>query len=100
MQQSNVSLQQSARRRTAISRHATKRCQQRGFGQDVVPVITMFGDASYDGRGGVRYLMTDKAMTSLIGALGRNQRIDALAGAYVVVSTDGEAVITIGHRYA
>ncbi|MDO9099351.1 MAG: hypothetical protein Q7V53_01205 [Caldisericota bacterium] len=67
-----------------------------GLGQDVVPVITMFGDASHDGRGGIRYLMTDKAMTSLVRALGRNQRIDALAGAYVVVGADDGNVITIG----
>ena len=35
MQQSNASFQQSGRRRAEMSRHATKRCQQRGFGQDV-----------------------------------------------------------------
>lgn len=100
MQQSNASFQPSGYRRVEMSMHATKRCQQRGLGQDVVPVITMFGDASHDGRGGIRYLMTDKAMTSLVRALGRNQRIDGLSGAYVVVSADDGAVITIGHRYA
>jgi hypothetical protein len=68
---------------------------------NAVPVITAFGEASYDGKGGVRYLMTEKAMDRLVRTLGRNQQIDALTGTYVVVSSqDHETVITLGHRYS
>ncbi len=83
-----------------MSIHARKRCQQRGLGEDQVPIITAYGEPDHDGRGGIRYLMTDKAMTCLVRALGRNQCIDGLAGAYVVISADDDnKVITIGHRY-
>jgi hypothetical protein len=88
------------RRQAHLSRHAQVRSQQRGLRADTVPVITAFGERSHDGRGGVRYLMTDKAMAALIRAVGRNQQIDALAGAYVVLDAETEGkVITIGHRY-
>ncbi len=98
LHQSNATYQPMARRKAELSRHAQKRSQQRGLGQDQVPVITAYGEPNHDGRGGVRYLMTDKAMTRLVRALGRNQCIDGLAGAYVVLSADDRKVITIGHR--
>jgi hypothetical protein len=98
--QSNDSYEPSARRKAEMSRHAQKRAQQRGLGQDQVPIITAYGEPDHDGRGGIRYLMTDKAMTRLVRALGRNQCIDGLAGAYVVVCADDSKIITIGHRYS
>lgn len=100
MPQSNATYQPAARRKVELTRHAQKRSQQRGLGADQAPVIAAFGDADHDGRGGIRYLMTDKAMTRLVRALGRNQCIDGLAGAYVVISADDGKVITIGHRYS
>lgn len=100
MHQSNDSYEPSARRKAEMSRHAQKRAQQRGLGQDQAPIITAYGEPDHDGRGGIRYLMTDKAMTRLVRALGRNQCIDGLAGAYVVVSADDSKIITIGHRYS
>ena len=100
MHQSNAAYQPSARRKAVMSRHAQKRAQQRGLGEDHVPIITAYGEPEHDGRGGIRYLMTDKAMARLVRALGRNQCIDGLAGAYVVVSADAGTVITIGHRYS
>ena len=98
--QSNATYQPTSRRKAELSRHAQKRCQQRALGADVVPIITAFGEASHDGCGGIRYLMTDKAMTRLVRTLGRNQHIDGLASAYVVVSADESTVITVGHRYS
>lgn len=100
MQQSNATYQPSAHRKAEMSRHAQKRAQQRGLSNDQVPIITAYGEPEHDGRGGIRYLMTDKAMIRLVRALGRNQCIDGLAGAYVVVSADDGTVITIGHRYS
>ena len=100
MQQSNATYQPTARRKAEMSIHARKRAQQRGFGEYQVPIITAYGEPDHDGRGGIRYLMTDKAMSCLVRALGRNQCIDGLAGAYVVISADDDKVITIGHRYS
>lgn len=100
MHHSNDTYQPSARRKADMSRHAQKRAQQRGLSQDQVPIIMAYGEPEHDGRGGIRYLMTDKAMTRLVRALGRNQCIDGLAGAYVVVSADDGTVITISHRYS
>ena len=88
-------------RRADLTRHAQVRSQQRGLAASVVPVITAFGERSHDGHGGIRYLMTNKAMVALVRALGRNQQIDALCGSYVVVAVDDErTVITLGHRYS
>jgi hypothetical protein len=99
LHQSNSSFQPAAHRKAELTRHAQKRSQQRGLGEDQIPVIKAFGEAEHDGRGGIRYLMTGKAMTRLIRALGRNQCIDGLAGAYAVISIDDDKVITVGHRY-
>jgi hypothetical protein len=98
--QSNASYQPTSRRKAELSRHARQRCQQRALKVDVVPVITSFGERGHDGRGGIRFVMTSKAMAALVRTLGRNQRIDGLAGAYVVISADDGTVITIGHRYS
>lgn len=100
MNHSNATYQSSARRKADMSRHAQKRAQQRGLSQDQVPIIMTYGEPEHDGRGGIRYFMTDKAMARLVRALGRNQCIDGLAGAYVVVSADDGTVITVSRRYS
>ncbi len=99
MHQSNAAYTPNKHRKYELTRHAQKRCSQRGLGAGLVPVITAFGDASHDGHGGIRYVMTDQALGRLTRVLGRNQSIDCLAGAYVVVSAEGGQVITVGHRY-
>ena len=97
---SNAHYDSIARRKIEISRHAHKRGQQRAISQDCVPLILAYGERSNDGQGGVRYLLTDRAMASLGRAIGRSQRMDALAGCYAVVSAEDEqTVITVGHRY-
>jgi hypothetical protein len=46
-------------------------------------------------------MMTHSSLAAVARAVGRSQRLDALAGAYAVVSADDErAVITVGHRYS
>ena len=87
-------------RRIFLSKHAAKRSQQRGIGPDSAQLIKTFGERSHDGNGAVRYVMNDRAMKRLVLILGRNQRIDALSGAYIVVDAANESlVITIGHRW-
>lgn len=100
MHHTNFNYQSSARRKSEMSRHAQKRAQQRGLRVEQIPIIKTFGESEHDGKGAVRYVMTDKAMNRLVRALGRNQCIDGLAGAYIVVSADDGAVITVSHRYS
>ena len=98
---SNAHYQPSRDRKIQLSRHAACRSQQRGIGSDLLPLLLAYGERSHDGRGGIRCLMTDKAMSGLVRAVGRTQRIDAFAGAYAVLSADEEqAVITVSHRYS
>ena len=83
-----------------LSRHADKRAQQRGIDQVSVPLVLAYGKPEFDGRGGQRYLMTEKAMASLRRAVGKTPQVEALAGVYAVVSTEDPTVITLGHRFA
>ncbi len=99
MNQSNVAYITNRQRKHELTRHAQKRCAQRGLCEGVVPLLTSFGEASHDGCGGIRYVMTDQALDRLKQVLGRNQTIDGLAGAYAVVSANDGQVITLGHRY-
>lgn len=99
MHHSNVAYTPNRQHKQELTRHAKKRCAQRGLVEGIVPVLTAFGEASHDGHGGIRYVMTNQALERLTRVLGRNQNIDGLAGAYVVVSVDDGQVITIGHRY-
>ena len=86
--------------REHLTRHANRRAQQRAMSRDCVPLIKAFGRRSYDGRGGVTYLMTWDSVDLLIRALGRIPAIERLEGVYVVLDADNEnAVITIGHRW-
>lgn len=95
----NHDYEPNRRQRVALSRHADKRAQQRGIDQVSVPLVLAFGKREFDGRGGVRYLMTAESVASLRRAVGKTQQVEALAGVYAVVSAEGETVITLGHRH-
>lgn len=87
------------RPRPAISRHAGKRAQQRGIDQSAVTLVLAYGKREFDGRGGVRYLMTKDSIESLRRVVGTTQQVEALAGVYAVVSAEDDTVITLGHRH-
>lgn len=90
----------AARQLTAqLSLHADKRAKQRGIDKVSVPLVLAYGKREYDGRGGLRYLMTADSMALLRRAVGRTQQVEALAGVYAVVSTEDPTVITLGHRF-
>ena len=98
--QTNISYESNKLKRAIMTRHAQKRSAQRGFSTDSVELIRTFGERSHDGHGGVRCLMTRSAVERLGNMLGRSQRLDALAGAYIVLSAEDDAVvITASHRY-
>lgn len=97
--QSNATFQSTRHKKAQLSRHAQRRAQQRGISADLVPLISCYGDRTHDGEGGIRCLMTPGAMAKLIRAVGHSQRIDALAGTYIVISAEDESqVITVAHR--
>jgi len=85
--------------RATVSRHAAKRAQQRGVDQSTLPLLMAYGTQEHDGKGGIRYLMTDAALQDLSRVVGRTKQIEALAGVYAVVSIDNQTIITMGHRY-
>lgn len=98
--QTNLSFESNKLKRAIMTRHAQKRIAQRGFTSGSVELIRTFGERSHDGQGGIRCLMTRAAVDRLGCILGRSQQLEALAGAYVVLSTDDDAiVITASHRY-
>lgn len=98
--QTNLSFESNKYKRAIMTRHAQKRSAQRGFNPDSVELIRTFGERSHDGQGGIRCLMTRACVERLGNVLGHSQRLDALAGAYVVLSAEDDAVvITASHRY-
>ncbi len=101
MYASNVALQSKRDFKARLTRHAQKRSQQRGLPADAIPMVLAYGERTYDGKGGIRCLMTDRSIAQLVRALGHTQRIDALAGTYVVVNAENPSqVITVAHRYS
>ncbi len=83
-----------------LTRHASRRAQQRAISKACIPLIRAYGRRQYDGRGGVTYLMTYGAIDELVRAVGRTPAIERLEGVYIVVDADDEkAVITVGHRW-
>lgn len=61
--------------------------------------MVAFGEMEHDNRGGVRYLMTAKALENLRRVVGNSQKVDALAGVYAVVSATDPTIITVAHRH-
>lgn len=85
-------------RRASTSRHAEKRAQQRGIDKVALPLLLAYGKREFDGKGGIRYLMTATSLATLRRAVGYTKQVEALAGVYAVVSADNQTVITMGHR--
>lgn len=88
----------TARVKREMSLHAQKRGRQRGMQPRTAELVVLFGEKEHDNRGGVRFLMTARAIEDLRGVVGNNQKVDALAGIYAVVSATGPTIITVAHR--
>lgn len=82
-----------------LTRHAAKRCQQRAISPESARLVKAFGERSFDGHGGIRYLMTQDSTKSLGRAIGLASAADRMVGLYLVVSAiDDQTVIAVGHR--
>lgn len=89
----------TSRTKREMSLHARKRGCQRGISPGSAALVVAFGEMEHDNRGGVRYLMTEKALESLRRVVGNSQKVDALAGVYAVVSATDSTIITVAHRH-
>jgi hypothetical protein len=98
----NVNFQPTLRRKIELhlGQHAKARKQQRAISTGSVELIGFFGERTHDGRGGIRCLMTERAVAKMERILGHTQRMANLKGCYVVLSAEDECtVITVGHLY-
>lgn len=94
---SNANYISTRTERIRMSRHAQKRCQQRGGKEDQIPLIKAFGEPEHDGRGAIRYTMTETAMQHLYRSCGYGKKLEKLKGMYIVVSHEDGTVITVAH---
>lgn len=96
---SNLGFVSNRLERIQLSKHAKKRCQQRGGDEFQISLIKMFGEEKHDGHGAIRYSMTRSAMQNLYRGCGYTKKLEQLEGRYIVVSTEDGTVITCGHSY-
>jgi hypothetical protein len=87
------------RAKLELSRHAGKRMQQRSISELQIELVRRYGEIEHDGNGGIRHMMTNKAMNNLMHDLGHSPQIERLRDVYVVTDTNDEVVITVAHRY-
>lgn len=64
-----------------------------------LPLLLAYWRREFDGKGGIRYLMTSDSLNTLSLAVGRTKQVSALAGLYAAVSATDQTVITMGHRF-
>jgi hypothetical protein len=98
----NENYQPTLRRKIELNfkQHAKERTQQRAISESMAELITFFGERTHDSRGGIRCLMTQKAVAKLERTMGHTQKIGNLKDCYVVLSAEDEcSVITVGHLY-
>lgn len=95
----NTHFEPKSRTKREMSLHARKRGRQRGITPFAANLVVAFGEDEHDNRGGIRYTMTEKAMDNLRKVVGHSQKLEALAGVYVVVSAAESTIITVAHRH-
>lgn len=74
-----------------LSEHARKRMHQRAIKPWMVEVALNYGEAIFDGRGCIRYTITDKALENTPYESNREQ----LRGLCVVVSISDGTIVTV-----
>lgn len=83
------------------TRHAVFRAQQRGIPPLIDQWLDAYGEAFYDGRGGMQLVFTRKSVRRMERDFGREpmRRMHEYMTAYKVVDSRDGVCITIGHRY-
>jgi hypothetical protein len=81
--------------------HSEIRAQQRGIPPLVTDLLDRFGQAQYDGHGGLIRFFNNKSVRRMEKAMGREpvRCLSQWLDAYKVVSVSDGETITIGHRH-
>lgn len=82
-----------------MTHHASKRMQQRGIPERVLPLLFEFGEEEYDHRGTTLLYFNKRARQRLAKAMPHDElkQLQCALNAYAVLDKDG-AVVTVGHR--
>jgi hypothetical protein len=84
---------------TALTKHASKRSQQRAIPHGAIDLILDFGKASPAGSGAHKYRFDKRAWAEAKAALGRSAaQFEKFRKAYVIEAADG-SVITAAWSY-
>ena len=84
-----------------MTRHADRRAQQRGVPPVVIDWLIAYGEAAFDGRGGVVRYFDRQAIRRLERDVGRAllRRMSEFLRCYVVETSSDGTVITVGKRH-
>ncbi|MCB2041997.1 MAG: hypothetical protein KDH48_15105 [Rhodoferax sp.] len=83
-----------------LTRHATRRIQQRGVPPWFLQLLLAYGHSRHDGHGAVIKTVDRAARGRMQAALSRADYVAAEAyfDVYAVVALDDDAVVTVAHR--
>lgn len=83
-----------------LTRHATRRLQQRGIPGWFLELLVHHGKARHDGHGVVIHTVDQAARRRLLDCLGPKAYASAerYFGVYAVVAADDQAIVTAAHR--
>ena len=78
-----------------LSKHAQKRCQQRGIPEKNLELILKYGTPSPRRDGALKVMITKSDKQNMIADLKKRiQKLDKLEGRAVILSTDGKIITT------
>ena len=82
-----------------LTHHATKRMQQRGIPERVLPLLLEYGEEEYDHHGAILLYFNKRARRRISRAVPGYElkRLQRALDAYAVLDKDG-AVVTVGYR--
>lgn len=82
-----------------MTHHASKRMQQRGIPERVLPLLFEYGEEEYDHHGTMLLYFNKRARQRLAKTMPHDElkQLQHVLNAYAVLDKDG-AVVTVGHR--
>ena len=82
-----------------MTHHASKRLQQRGIPERVLPLLFEYGEEEYDHHGTMMLYFNKRARERMAKVMPHSElkQLQGAMNAYAVLDSDG-AVLTVGHR--
>ncbi len=82
-----------------MTHHASKRMQQRGIPESVLPLLFEYGEEEYDHHGTMLLYFNKRARQRMARVMPQDElkQLQNVMNAYAVLDKDG-AVVTVGHR--